>query len=132
PTGSGSFGPAVRLSMRAERLAVVQSLAWTSGPGMARMTGLLGIGPVFPLRPRLELQVLGLGGIDMRYKPVVATKAAVGASVELQWYRGGTVRMLGVGLGATTDLGPAHDAYGERIGATTVSLSLVAGFALAQ
>jgi hypothetical protein len=132
PGGSGSFGPALRLSMRAERLAIVQRIAWTSGPGMARMTGLLGIGPTFPLRRRLEVQLLGLGGVDMRYKPVIATKAALGASAELQWHRAGALRMLGIGLSALTDLGPTRDVYGERIGGTTISLSLMAGLALAQ
>ncbi len=132
PGAETTIGPAVRLSIRTERVALVQSIDWTSGPGLGRMGGQLGIGPIFPLRRRLDLQLLGIAGLDWRYKPIVSMKAAVGASAELQWYRSAFPRMLGVNLTALTDLGEHTDAYGERVGAVTVSLGFVAGFALPQ
>jgi hypothetical protein len=132
PGGGLSYGPTLRLSLRSENLVVVQSVDWTTGQGSARMGGFLGLGPVIAVRPLLDLQLLALAGFDMRYRPVIATKAALGASAELQWRRVGFPRMLGGGLSATTDLGATHDAYGYRTGGFALSVYFVGGFSLAQ
>lgn len=126
--GRTSAATSLRLATRVDALVWTEGLQWATGGGFGSLAALLGGGYVFPLRSRLDVQLLAVGGIDMRYEPSIAVVPVLGATAELRWARSRFPRTVGVALNTTTALGTVRDTYGDRVGGTTVSLGVVAGF----
>lgn len=130
PDQSLGFGPSFRLVSRHGRAVMMHSIDSSGGFRTGRTMLLVGGGAVLPVRPRLGLMVIGMGGMDAAGTDVWLLPAA-GVRVGLQWIRPVPyLDTLSASFATVSDLVRRRNAFGEREGDVTFSFAVSAGYAL--
>lgn len=130
PDQSAEIGPSLRLTSRYGRAVMVHSLESAGGFRGGRTMLMIGGGVIMPVRPRLSLLVVGIGGVDSIGSDVWLLPAA-GVRAGLQWARLlPYLDTLSASVSGVSDLMRRRDAFGEEVGGVTFSLTLSAGLAL--
>lgn len=132
PDQSALVGPSLRLTSRRGRAVMTHSLDSAGGFRGGRTMLMVGGGALMPVRPRLALLVVGIGGIDAVGRDVRLLPAA-GVRVGLQWARVVPyLDTISASVSGVSDLMRRRDDRGEEVGDVTFSLSLSAGYALGR
>ncbi len=130
PDQSTVIGPSVRLTSRYGRAVMVHSLESAGGFRNGRTMLMIGGGVIMPVRPRLSLLVVGIGGIDSIGSDVWLLPAA-GVRAGLQWARVlPYLDTVSASVSAVSDLMRRRDDFGDEVGGVTFSFTLSAGLAL--
>ena len=130
PGQSTAVGPSLRLTSRYGRAVMVHSLDSAGGFETGRNMLMVGGGVVMPVRPRLAVLLVGIGGIDAVGSDVWLLPAA-GVRVGLQWTR--ILRYLdtvSATVSGVSDLIRRRNDFGEEVGGVTFAFTLSAGLAL--
>lgn len=132
PDQSLGFGPSFRLVSRHGRAVMMHSIETSGGFRTGRTMLLVGGGALLPVRSRLGLLVVGMGGMDAAGTDVWLLPAA-GVRVALQWIRPVPhLDTLSASFATVSDLVRRRNAFGEREGDVTFSFSVSAGYALGR
>lgn len=129
---SALVGPSLRLTSRRGRAVMMHSLDSAGGFRGGRTMLMVGGGALLPVRPRLGLLVVGIGGVDAAGDDVQILPAA-GVRVGLQWARVlPHLDTLSASVSGVSDLMRRRNDRGEEVGDVTFSLSLAVGYGLGR